>query len=78
MIEILLNKYDNPKMSERIYVKKGDKVFANFRAEEWGFTVGNEYEIQDVTVYGYLKMINDIGETSIYTVEYFQKYKPIM
>lgn len=71
-MKILLNEWDYPIKSEQIWVGKGDKVYANEGAEEFGFTVGREYEIQDVN--GFLIMINDNGEIDEYTTEYFQKY----
>lgn len=76
-MKILLNQWNDPKLSERIWVGKGDKVYANYGAEEFGFTVGKEYEIQGVNPYGYLTMINDNGEIDEYTTEYFQEYQPI-
>ena len=77
-MKILLNEWSDPRLSECIYVGKGDKVFANQGAEEYGFTIGKEYEIQDVNPFGYLKMKNDNDEIDEYTTEYFQKYKPFM
>jgi hypothetical protein len=77
-MKILLNQFDNPRTSEQIFVGKGDKVYASKSAEEFGFKVGNEYEIQDVNMFGYLKMKNDEGELDEYTVEYFQKYRPFI
>lgn len=75
-MKVLLNEFDNPKLSECIYVGKGDKVFASQGSEEYGFTVGDEYEIQDISPFGYLKMKNDNGKIDEYSVEYFQKDKP--
>lgn len=77
-MKILLNQWDDPKLSECIYVGKGDKVFAKFSVEEYGFTPGKEYEIQDVSMFGYLKMKNDKGEINEYSTDYFQKNKPII
>lgn len=77
-MKILLNRWSNPRLSECIYVGKGDKVFANRGAEEFGFTIGSEYEIQDISQYEYLVMKNDKGEIDEYTTEYFQKYKPLV
>ena len=73
-MKVLLNQYDDPKMSECVFVGKGDKVFATRGAEEWGFTEGQEYEIQDISC-GYLVMKNDNGEVDHYSVEYFSNYK---
>jgi len=77
-MKILLNQFDNPRISDQVFVGKGDKVFASRSAEEFGFKAGNEYEIQDVNVLGYLKMENDEGVVDEYTVEYFQKYNPLI
>lgn len=73
-MKVLLNKWDDPKMSECVWVGKGDKVFATFGATEWGFTEGKEYEIQGID-FGDLIMINDKGQTDTYTVEYFSNYR---
>lgn len=62
-MKILLNQFKDPKLSEHIFVGKGDKVFANRGAEEFGFTVGKEYEIKGISPFGYLKMTNDNGVT---------------
>lgn len=78
MREILLNQFDNPRLSEQVFVGKGDKVYANQGAEEYGFTVAKEYEIKDISPFGYLTMENDKGEIDDYTVEYFQKHKPFI
>lgn len=75
-MKVLLNRFDNPRLDEQIFVGKGDKVFAGWQAEEYGFTVGNEYEIKGVSPSMYLVMENDEGESEEYTVECFQKYKP--
>lgn len=77
-MKVLLNRFDDPRLSEQVFVGKGDKVFANRGAVEYGFTLANEYEVQDVSPFGYLKMKNDKGEIDEYTVEYFQKYKPLV
>ena len=77
-MKILLNRFDNPRLSEQIFVGKGDKVFANQGAEEYGFTVGKEYEVQGVSPFGYLKMKNNEGQMEEYTVEYFQRYQPFI
>ena len=76
-MKILLNEWDDPRISECIYVGKGDKVFAGAGAVEWGFTYGKEYEIQDVSMFGYLVMKNDEGIVDEYTTEYFTHYQPI-
>lgn len=78
MRKILLNQFENPRLSEMIFVGKGDKVYANDGAEEYGFTVGKQYDIHDISIFGYLVMKNDKGEVDEYTVEYFQKYQPII
>ena len=77
-MKALLNKYDDPRLSECVWVSKCDKVFANHGAEEYGFTVGKEYEILEVTPLGYLRMKNDQGEIDNYIVEYFQKHRPVV
>ena len=41
----LLNRYDNPKLNEQIWVHAGDLVFATDFAEEFGFKSGYTYEI---------------------------------
>lgn len=73
-MKVLLNKWDNPKISECIWVGKGDKVFATNGASEWGFTECKEYEIEDIW-YGDLVMKNDNDEKDVYSVEYFTNYK---
>ena len=77
-MKVLLNQFDNPRSSEQVFVGKGDKVFAGYGAEDFGFTVGKEYEVQGLSPFGYLVMKNDQGELEEYTVEYFQKYKPLI
>lgn len=77
-MQVLLNRFDNPRVSEQVFVGKGSRVFANKGAEEYGFTVGKEYEIESVSPFGYLVITNDKGETEEYTVEYFQKHKPLI
>ncbi|PAD67313.1 hypothetical protein CHH83_19700 [Bacillus sp. 7586-K] len=78
MRKVVLNKYRNPRMSEMIYVGKGDKVYANHGAEEFGFTVGEQYEIQDISIFDDLVMKNDKSEVDEYSVEYFQQYQPVI
>lgn len=78
MLKVLLNRFDDPKLSEQIFIGKGDMVFAKHGAEEFGFTVGQEYEVQGVDQFGDLVMKNDKGEQDSYTVEYFQKHKPFI
>lgn len=73
-MKILLNEWEDPRLSECKYVGKGDKVFANNGAVEYGFTKNQEYEILEVNICGYLKMRNDKGEIDEYTTEYFGKY----
>lgn len=77
-MKVLLNRYNNPRLSEQIFVGKGDKVFAGWGAEEYGFTVGNEYEIQGVSESMYLVMKNDNGDIEEYTVEFFRRYRPLI
>lgn len=77
-MKVLLNQFDNPRLSEQVFVGKGDKVFAGYGAEEYGFTVGKEYEVQGLSPFGYLVMKNDQGELEEYTVEYFQNYSPVI
>lgn len=77
-MRVLLNRYDNPRLSDQIFVGKGDTVFAGHAAKEYGFTVGSEYKIKSVDAFGYLTMENDKGEVDEYTVEYFQKYRPLV
>ena len=77
-MKILLNRFDDPRLSERIFVGKGDKVFAVASVEEFGFTVGKEYEVQDVSQFEYLVMKNDEGEIEEYSVEYFSKFEPFI
>lgn len=77
-MKLLLNRFNNPRLSEMIYVGKGDNVYANQGAEEYGFTVGKMYDIQGVSSDGYLQMKNDKGEIDEYSVEYFKKNKPLI
>ncbi|PVC74958.1 hypothetical protein C2I27_03470 [Priestia megaterium] len=77
-MQVLLNRFDNPRISEQVFVGKGSKVFANKGAEEYGFTVGKEYKVKDISPLGYLVMTNDNGETDEYTVEYFQQFQPLI
>lgn len=77
-MKILLNQFEKPTLSEQVFVGKGDKVFAGYGVEEFGFTVGKEYEIQGVSLFGYLEVENDQGELEEYSVEYFQKYSPVI
>lgn len=74
-MKILLNQWDDPRLSEQVWVGKGDKVYANYGAEEFGFTVGKEYIIQGID--GDLVMENDSGEIDGYSSEYFTNYEPI-
>ena len=76
-MKILLNEWDDPKLSECVYVGKGDKVYASRQAEDWGFTPNKLYTIEDVSIFGYLKMRNDKGEVAEYSTEYFQHYLSI-
>lgn len=77
-MKLLLNRFDDPKLSGCVYVGKGDYVFAGHGADEFGFTVGEKYEIQDISPFGYLVMKNDAGEIEEYTVELFQEYKSML
>ncbi|ARC67299.1 hypothetical protein B14_200088 (plasmid) [Bacillus licheniformis] len=77
-MKILLNRFEDPRLSEQIYIGKGDKVYANKRAEEYGFTTGKKYEVQGVSPFGYLIMKNNNGDIDEYTVEFFQKHMPLI
>ena len=77
-MKILLNQFDNPRLSDQVFVGKGDSVYAGRGAEEYGFTHGKKYVIQDVSPFGFLTMENDSGEVEEYTVEYFQNTKPVV
>ena len=76
-IKILLNEYEDPKLSECVYVGIGDEVYANDGAVEYGFNKHKKYVIKDVQLCGYLKLTNDIGITDWYTTEYFSDYEHI-
>ena len=73
-LKVLLNEWDNPTISECVYVGKGDEVYASKSAEEWGFTPNKKYKIKDISMFGYLIMENDRGEIEEYSTEYFQDY----
>ena len=77
-MKILLNRYDNPRLSDQVFVGRGDTVYASISSEEYGFTYGKEYIVQDVSPFGYLAMKNDTGEIDEYTVEHFQNTMPVV
>lgn len=77
-MKLLLNQFDNPKLSEQQFVGKGDMVFATNSSEEFHLTPGKEYEIEEVTMDGYLLVKNDKGEVDEYSVEYFKKHRPVL
>lgn len=77
-MKLLLNQFDNPKLSEQQFVGEGDVVFATNSADEFNLTPGKEYEIQGVTMDGYLLVENDKGEVDAYSVEYFKKHRPVL
>jgi hypothetical protein len=75
-MQVLLNRFDNPELSEQVWVGAGDKVYANDGAVEYGFTFGKQYEIKGFDPFGHLSMENDDGLIDGYTVEYFSKTEP--
>lgn len=77
-MKVLLNRFDDPKLSKQIFVGKGDRVYAANSAEEYGFIPGNSYEILGISQGSYLLMQNEDGATDEYSVEYFQKHEPIL
>lgn len=77
-MKVLINKFENRHMRGQDFVGQGDKVYASFGAEEFGFTVGNKYEIKGITPFMDLILENDIGVEDEYTVEYFTKFKPLI
>jgi hypothetical protein len=72
-MKILLNQWDNPRLSDQIFAGKGDTVFACESAKEWGFIPDKEYEIQDTKFGEYLIMKNEDGKIDEYSTEYFKK-----
>jgi hypothetical protein len=70
----ILNYFDNPKIYDQIYVKKGDVIYGNKNGLEFHITESKPYMILDVNDVTLLTVQNDIGQEYIYSVEYFVNY----
>lgn len=72
---VVLNIFDDPKMSERQFVCVGEYVYARGRAEEFGLTKNNEYKVLDTNGFDLIKVTKDDGEEDWFSVEYFSIYE---
>lgn len=72
---IVLNIFDDPKMSERQFVVIGEYVYARGRVEEFGLTKNNEYKVLDTNGFDLIKVTKDNGEEDWFSVEYFSIYE---
>lgn len=70
-MKVLLNRFDNPRISECIWIDKGDKVRGRCNGEEFYITEGKSYEVLDTNGIDCVLVENDIGEKDFYSVEYF-------
>lgn len=70
-MRVLLNKFDDPRISECIWVDKGSIIKGRCNGEEFYITEGNEYEVLDTNGIDCVLVKNDIGEIDMYSVEYF-------
>lgn len=75
MSRVILNLFDDPKLSEREFVTEGDFVYARGRAEEFDLTKNKKYEILDTNGYELIKVMKNSGEPDWFSVEYFSKYE---
>lgn len=69
----ILNYYENPRLSDAIYIKEGDNVVARENTEEFHLTPGKKYRVLDINSGTMFTVENDIGEREIYTCEYFTR-----
>lgn len=72
---VILNIFDDPKMSERQIVSVGDCVFASKFAEEFGLTKNNKYKILDTNGHDLIEVIKNDGKREWFTVEFFSIYE---
>lgn len=72
-MKVLLNKFDNPRISECIWVGDGDVVKGRCNAEEFNITEGKEYVVIGINDIDCIYIMNDVGEIDLYSVEYFYK-----
>lgn len=69
---VILNQYEDPKLSEAITVGIGDKVFATEFAEEFGLIANKLYEILDNDGRDLIYVKTDTGKKEWFSVEYFR------
>lgn len=74
-MKVLLNKFDDPRVSECIWVDKGAKVRGRCNAEEFHITEGKLYKVLGTNCIDCILIENDIGEIDMYSVEYFSGVK---
>jgi hypothetical protein len=70
-MKVLLNKFDDPNVSECIWIDEGDIVIGRCNGEEFHITEGKLYKVLDTNCIDCILIENDIGETDMYSVEYF-------
>lgn len=76
-VKIILNEWEDPKLSEVVYVGKGDYVYASQSVVEYGFTKNKKYKILGIVDYEYLRIKNDKGIIDDYSTEYFNSYESV-
>lgn len=69
---VLLNRFDDPKLSELEYVDVGNYVYATASAEEYGLTKNKLYEIIDTNGFDAVLVMTDKGTKQWFSVEYFR------
>jgi len=67
---VLLNKFDDPRISECDYAEVGDYVYAKAKGEEFGVTHNNLYKILEIGP-DLVFIEKDNGSKEWFSIEYF-------
>lgn len=76
-MKVVLNLFDDPKLSERELAGVGDYVYAKSRGEEFNLTKNKKYEVLFTNGYDMILIVNDKSQEDWYSVEYFSIYESI-
>ena len=69
---VLLNRFEDPRLSEFEYADVGNYVYATAFAEEYGLIKNKLYEIIDTNGFDAVQVITDEGVKQWFSVEYFR------
>lgn len=72
---VVLNFYEDPRVSEREIAYIGDYVYARSHGEEFFLTKNKKYQILDTNGIDMVLIKNDKNIEDWYSVEYFSNYE---